>query len=155
VRVGNIKPLVLAMVNAPTHAHAYTPSHLNTHNYCRALMQSFQCAKCGTTVEARFDDGRYTPPQECEVTPSFPASMRLLLHLLDLAAHFDEPLLNQGRCKSRNFTPDRASIETVDFQRIKLQEIVRYCFAVLFLRKTKQLIPCCTTARSAVFSHIP
>jgi DNA helicase MCM8 len=69
VRVGNIKPLVLAM--------------------------NFQCAKCGTTVDARFDDGRYAPPQECE-----------------------------GRCKSRNFTPNRASIETVDFQRIKLQEIV-------------------------------
>jgi DNA helicase MCM8 len=69
VRVGNIKPLVLAM--------------------------SFSCARCGLRVSRTFEEGRYEAPVACE-----------------------------GKCKSRSFLPDRSSALAVDWQKIKIQEIV-------------------------------
>lgn len=56
---------------------------------------AFTCGKCGIIIFRHFTDGRYEPPTGCE-----------------------------GKCRSRSFTPDRAHARAIDWQRIKLQEIV-------------------------------
>ena len=57
---------------------------------------SFQCAKCGESVLRHFEGGKYNPPTSCPV----------------------------DGCRSRTFAPDRDGCTTVDWQKIRLQEIV-------------------------------
>lgn len=59
------------------------------------LGMNFSCSRCGLRLYKQFEDGRFEPPAACE-----------------------------GTCKSRQFVPERASATTVDWQRIKIQEIV-------------------------------
>lgn len=61
----------------------------------------FACMKCGERVTKDLPDGKYEPPSQCE----------------------------NGKCKSRLFEADKKSALTVDFQRVKLQEIVEDDFA--------------------------
>ncbi|KAF0975071.1 hypothetical protein FDP41_005824 [Naegleria fowleri] len=55
----------------------------------------FNCAKCGTKQKKHFRDGKFTLPTKCK----------------------------SHSCKSRAFIPDRSTAVTVDWQRIKIQEI--------------------------------
>jgi DNA helicase MCM8 len=55
----------------------------------------FSCPKCGHVQRMAFTDGKYSPPLMCV-----------------------------GRCKGRFFMPVRGSAATIDYQRIRLQEIV-------------------------------
>eukprot|EP01100_Stratorugosa_tubuloviscum_P000096 TRINITY_DN1021_c2_g1_i2.p1 TRINITY_DN1021_c2_g1~~TRINITY_DN1021_c2_g1_i2.p1 ORF type:complete len:769 (-),score=340.00 TRINITY_DN1021_c2_g1_i2:106-2361(-) len=55
----------------------------------------FTCNKCGSPMLSYFEDGRYNPPTTCK-TP---------------------------QCKSRSFQPERNSAASVDWQKIKLQEL--------------------------------
>lgn len=56
---------------------------------------AFTCGKCGIIIFKHFTDGKFEPPSGCE-----------------------------GQCRSRAFEPDRSHARAIDFQRIKLQEIV-------------------------------
>jgi len=56
----------------------------------------FDCARCGNRVLRYFPDGKYNPPIGCE-----------------------------GKCKNKVFVPDRTSATTIDWQKIRIQEIVR------------------------------
>ncbi|CAN8259931.1 unnamed protein product [Cochlearia groenlandica] len=56
---------------------------------------AFDCAKCKTSLTREFTDGKFSPPQKCD-------------------AH---------GCKSRIFTPIRSSAQTIDFQKIRVQEV--------------------------------
>ncbi len=53
----------------------------------------FMCAKCGLETLKYFPDGKYEPPASC------------------------------GGCKSKTIVPDRSNAITVDWQRVRLQEI--------------------------------
>ncbi|TMW66782.1 hypothetical protein Poli38472_014094 [Pythium oligandrum] len=55
----------------------------------------FVCAKCGEATSRAFPDGNYTPPSKCEHSP----------------------------CRSKNLVPNRSTVETVDYQKIKVQEM--------------------------------
>ncbi|KAK4798089.1 hypothetical protein SAY86_030415 [Trapa natans] len=55
----------------------------------------FHCAKCKTSIKCTFPDGKFSPPAICS------------LH----------------GCKSRTFIPIRSTAETIDFQKIRLQEL--------------------------------
>ncbi len=57
---------------------------------------SFQCARCGESTVRHFDGGKYNPPTSCPT----------------------------DGCRSRTFEPDRDGCSTVDWQKIRLQEIV-------------------------------
>jgi len=56
----------------------------------------FECTKCGQIISKDMPDGKYEPPMQCE----------------------------EGKCKSKTFEPKKETAVTVDFQRIKLQEII-------------------------------
>jgi DNA helicase MCM8 len=56
----------------------------------------FVCARCGTHVRMSFPDGRWQIPKRC----------------------------SNRECKSTNLVPDRRTAECVDWQRIRLQEII-------------------------------
>lgn len=56
----------------------------------------FCCSKCGSVVAKDLPDGKFDPPTSCE----------------------------SAGCRSKTFVPDRESAVTVDYQRIKLQEII-------------------------------
>ncbi|CAA7013000.1 unnamed protein product [Microthlaspi erraticum] len=56
---------------------------------------AFDCTKCKTSITREFTDGKFSPPQNCDF---------------------------QG-CKSRIFTPIRSSAQTIDFQKIRVQEL--------------------------------
>jgi DNA helicase MCM8 len=55
----------------------------------------FDCTRCGNRIFRTFPDGRYSPPPFCE-----------------------------GRCKNKIFAPDRSSARTIDWQVMRIQEIV-------------------------------
>jgi DNA helicase MCM8 len=57
---------------------------------------TFECRKCGARIPKCFPDGRYEAPTGCS---------------------------NTG-CKTRLFEPDRSSARTIDFQTIRLQEVM-------------------------------
>jgi len=57
----------------------------------------FECGKCGSAVAANFHDFLYEPPTRCARSP---------------------------RCRARAFVPLRATAESVDWQKIRLQEIL-------------------------------
>jgi hypothetical protein len=57
---------------------------------------SFECAKCGNTQSRVFTAGRYNPPTSCGV----------------------------NGCRSRSFEPDREGAASVDWQKVRLQEII-------------------------------
>lgn len=56
----------------------------------------FQCARCGESSVRHFEGGKYNPPTSCPT----------------------------DGCRSRTFEPDRDGCSTVDWQKIRLQEIV-------------------------------
>ncbi|XP_024014999.1 probable DNA helicase MCM8 [Eutrema salsugineum] len=56
---------------------------------------AFDCAKCKTSIIREFTDGKFSPPQNCD---------------------------SHG-CKSKTFTPVRSSAQTIDFQKIRVQEL--------------------------------
>ena len=60
------------------------------------LRMSFECGKCGESTMRHFEGGKYNPPVSCPT----------------------------DGCRSRTFTPDRDGCCTVDWQKIRLQEIV-------------------------------
>ncbi|KAF5750356.1 DNA helicase MCM8 isoform X1 [Tripterygium wilfordii] len=61
------------------------------------IQMSFECEKCKTNITRMFPDGKFSPPPSC-------------------------PL--QG-CRSRTFLPIRPSAQSVDFQKIRIQELLR------------------------------
>ncbi|KAJ0983920.1 hypothetical protein J5N97_002276 [Dioscorea zingiberensis] len=61
------------------------------------MQMNFTCAKCGAIITRIFPDGKFSPPMVCSV---------------------------QG-CKSRTFTPIRSTAKPIDFQKIRLQEILK------------------------------
>ncbi|XP_039132044.1 probable DNA helicase MCM8 [Dioscorea cayenensis subsp. rotundata] len=60
------------------------------------MQMNFSCGKCGSVITRVFPDGKFSPPMICSV---------------------------QG-CKSRTFTPIRSTARPIDFQKIRLQEIL-------------------------------
>ncbi|KAL1193894.1 putative DNA helicase MCM8 [Cardamine amara subsp. amara] len=56
---------------------------------------AFDCAKCKTSITREFTDGKFSPPLKCD---------------------------SHG-CKSKMFTPIRSSAQTIDFQKIRVQEL--------------------------------
>ncbi|KAL6507944.1 DNA replication licensing factor mcm8 [Orobanche gracilis] len=62
------------------------------------MQMSFSCAKCGTTITCDFPDGKFTPPTKCEMQA----------------------------CKSRNFNPIRSTARPIDFQKIRIQELLKF-----------------------------
>lgn len=56
----------------------------------------FQCSRCGESTVRHFEGGKYNPPTSCPT----------------------------DGCRSRTFEPDRDGCSTVDWQKIRLQEIV-------------------------------
>ncbi|XP_076938678.1 putative DNA helicase MCM8 [Bidens hawaiensis] len=61
------------------------------------VQMSFACAKCGTTFARDFPDGKFSPPSVC------------VIH----------------GCKSRSFNPIRSSDRQIDFQKIRIQELLK------------------------------
>lgn len=55
------------------------------------VQMSFHCAKCKTEITRIFPDGKFLPPQSCDLYG----------------------------CKSKNFTPIRSTAQTIDFQKIR------------------------------------
>ncbi|KAG6489652.1 hypothetical protein ZIOFF_050928 [Zingiber officinale] len=60
------------------------------------LQMDFACGKCGTVITRIFPDGKFSPPIVCSI---------------------------QG-CRSRSFTPVRSSAKPIDFQKIRIQELL-------------------------------
>ncbi|XP_030522176.1 probable DNA helicase MCM8 isoform X2 [Rhodamnia argentea] len=58
---------------------------------------SFDCAKCKSCIKRIFSDGKFSPPAKCT------------LH----------------GCKSRTFVPIRSTAHAIDFQKIRLQELLK------------------------------
>jgi DNA helicase MCM8 len=67
----------------------------------KVLSMHFICNKCGEAMEEMFADGRYVTPIAC-------------------AGSFGP---NGQPCKSRSFDPQRLSARTIDYQKLKLQEM--------------------------------
>ncbi|XP_050242875.1 probable DNA helicase MCM8 [Quercus robur] len=61
------------------------------------VQMSFHCAKCKTEITRIFPDGKFSPPQSCDLYG----------------------------CKSKNFNPIRSTAQTIDFQKIRLQELLK------------------------------
>ncbi|KAH6802599.1 minichromosome maintenance 8 [Perilla frutescens var. frutescens] len=66
-------------------------------NFTLISRMSFSCAKRGTTITCDFPDGKFSPPMKCEMVA----------------------------CKSRNFNPIRSSARPIDFQKIRIQELLK------------------------------
>nr|KYP70842.1 DNA replication licensing factor MCM8 [Cajanus cajan] len=58
---------------------------------------SFECCKCKQTITRIFPDGKYSPPSTC----------------------------NLNGCKSKIFNPLRSTAQTIDFQKIRVQELLK------------------------------
>jgi DNA helicase MCM8 len=54
----------------------------------------FTCSKCKGVITRQFKSGRFSPPSSCS-----------------------------ANCRSKTFTPERATAKLMDFQKIRLQEI--------------------------------
>ncbi|KAM4089890.1 hypothetical protein ACJW30_09G018100 [Castanea mollissima] len=61
------------------------------------VQMSFDCAKCKTEITRIFPDGKFSPPQSCDLYG----------------------------CKSKNFNSIRSTAQTIDFQKIRLQELLK------------------------------
>ncbi|PIA38676.1 hypothetical protein AQUCO_02700121v1 [Aquilegia coerulea] len=61
------------------------------------LQMNFACAKCGCSIPRVFPDGKFSPPSMC------------ILH----------------GCKSKTFIPIRSTAKAIDFQKIRIQELLR------------------------------
>ncbi|KAK3038400.1 hypothetical protein RJ639_030566 [Escallonia herrerae] len=61
------------------------------------IQMSFACTKCGTNVTRDFPDGKFSSPPVC------------VIH----------------GCKSRSFNPVRSTARPIDFQKIRLQELLK------------------------------
>ncbi|CAJ1894838.1 unnamed protein product [Sphenostylis stenocarpa] len=61
------------------------------------LQMSFECCKCRQTLSRIFPDGKYSPPSTC----------------------------NLNGCKSKIFNPLRSTAQTIDFQKIRVQELLK------------------------------
>ncbi|KAJ6699115.1 DNA HELICASE MCM8 [Salix purpurea] len=61
------------------------------------VQMNFDCAKCKCSILRIFPDGKFSPPTVCSL----------------------------NGCKSRNFNPIRSSARAIDFQKIRLQELLR------------------------------
>ncbi|KAJ6923018.1 DNA helicase MCM8 [Populus alba x Populus x berolinensis] len=61
------------------------------------VQMNFDCAKCKYSILRIFPDGKFSPPSVCSL----------------------------NGCKSRTFIPIRSSAKAIDFQKIKLQELLR------------------------------
>uniref|UniRef100_A0A6N2LC87 Probable DNA helicase MCM8 n=1 Tax=Salix viminalis TaxID=40686 RepID=A0A6N2LC87_SALVM len=61
------------------------------------VQMNFDCAKCKCSIFRIFPDGKFSPPTVCSL----------------------------NGCKSRNFNPIRSSARAIDFQKIRLQELLR------------------------------
>ncbi|XP_041022952.1 probable DNA helicase MCM8 isoform X1 [Juglans microcarpa x Juglans regia] len=61
------------------------------------VQMSFDCAKCKTEITRIFPDGKFSPPPSCDL----------------------------NGCKSKNFNPIRSTAQTIDFQKIRLQELLK------------------------------
>ncbi|KAL2345025.1 hypothetical protein Fmac_006310 [Flemingia macrophylla] len=58
---------------------------------------SFECSKCKQTITRIFPDGKFSPPSTC----------------------------NLNGCKSKIFNPLRSTAQTIDFQKIRVQELLK------------------------------
>ncbi|KAG5086558.1 hypothetical protein JHK82_053955 [Glycine max] len=58
---------------------------------------SFECSKCKQSITRIFPDGKYSPPSTC----------------------------NLNGCKSKFFNPLRSTAQTIDFQKIRVQELLK------------------------------
>ncbi|XP_062002910.1 probable DNA helicase MCM8 [Rosa rugosa] len=61
------------------------------------VQMDFDCVKCKTSITRMFPDGKFSPPLKCD------------LH----------------GCKSRTFLPNRLTAQTIDFQKIRIQELLK------------------------------
>ncbi|CAH9091655.1 unnamed protein product [Cuscuta europaea] len=61
------------------------------------IKMSFACTKCGTNIGRDFPEGKFSPPSVCEM----------------------------HGCKSKTFNPIRSSAQPIDFQKIRIQELLR------------------------------
>ncbi|KAJ7562309.1 hypothetical protein O6H91_03G063600 [Diphasiastrum complanatum] len=61
------------------------------------LQMDFTCGKCGSTISRRFPDGRYSPPTNCSL----------------------------DGCRSKSFIPNRTKVKSIDFQKLRIQELLR------------------------------
>ncbi|GJU11157.1 probable DNA helicase MCM8 [Tanacetum coccineum] len=61
------------------------------------VQMSFTCTKCGAEIHRDFPDGKFSPPSVC------------VIH----------------GCKSRSFNPIRSSARPIDFQKIRIQELLK------------------------------
>lgn len=59
---------------------------------------SFECIKCKQSITRIFPDGKFSPPSTC----------------------------NLNGCKSKNFNPLRSTAQTIDFQKIRVQELLKH-----------------------------
>ncbi|KAJ3703254.1 hypothetical protein LUZ61_006959 [Rhynchospora tenuis] len=57
----------------------------------------FSCGKCGTEITRAFSDGKFSPPTSC------------VIH----------------GCKSKTFSPKRSNAKLIDFQKIRIQELLQ------------------------------
>ncbi|PSR98198.1 DNA helicase [Actinidia chinensis var. chinensis] len=62
------------------------------------VQMSFSCTKCGADIQRNFPDGKFSPPINCNNYPG---------------------------CKSRTFNPIRSTAQLIDFQKIRLQELLK------------------------------
>ncbi|KAH0455902.1 hypothetical protein IEQ34_015934 [Dendrobium chrysotoxum] len=60
-------------------------------------LMDFTCAKCGTTITRAFPDGKFSPPIGCTI----------------------------HGCRSRTFSPVRSTAKAIDFQKVRIQEILK------------------------------
>ncbi|XP_074349336.1 putative DNA helicase MCM8 isoform X1 [Apium graveolens] len=61
------------------------------------MHMDFSCTKCGASIRRNFPDGKFSPPSICDVSG----------------------------CKSRTFSPIRSTAIPIDFQKIRLQELLK------------------------------
>ncbi|CAD5195732.1 unnamed protein product [Musa acuminata subsp. malaccensis] len=61
------------------------------------LQMEFACGKCGTVIARVFPDGKFSPPVACSI----------------------------HGCRSRTFMPNRSTAKLIDFQKIRVQELLK------------------------------
>ncbi|KAH7866667.1 hypothetical protein Vadar_023432 [Vaccinium darrowii] len=61
------------------------------------VLMEFSCTKCRTDITQYFPDGKFTPPSKCKMIG----------------------------CKSKTFIPGRSTAQLLDFQKIRLQELLK------------------------------
>ncbi|CAL9125916.1 unnamed protein product [Musa textilis] len=61
------------------------------------LQMEFACGKCGTVIARAFPDGKFSPPVACSI----------------------------HGCRSRTFIPNRSTAKLMDFQKIRVQELLK------------------------------